>query len=82
MPANMTPAVATTPSTDPRFRAGAYITDGEGLFCVQRATFRPTPTSLRANVLVVEDCKTNRMLELDLARVDATCDLVRQAPTQ
>jgi hypothetical protein len=68
-------------SSDPRFQPGAYITDGEDLYWVQRAIFRPTPTSLRANVLVVEDCRTNIVLELDLARIDDTCILVRQAPT-
>jgi hypothetical protein len=30
-----------------------------------------------ASVLVVEDCKTNVVLELDLARVATTCTLVR-----
>ncbi|MDQ6776073.1 MAG: hypothetical protein M3071_07610 [Actinomycetota bacterium] len=81
MPAHLSPRIVSSPSTDPRFQTGAYITDGEDLYWVQRATFRPTPTSLRANVLVVEDCRTNIMLELDLALVNDTCTLVREAPS-
>ncbi|HWF72670.1 MAG TPA: hypothetical protein VG186_04950 [Solirubrobacteraceae bacterium] len=79
MPANVSPGLAPSLSTDPRLQPGAYITDGEVLFWVQRAAFRPTPNSLRANVLVVEDCRTNEILEVDLERVSTTCTLVREA---
>jgi hypothetical protein len=80
MPADLTPIAAPPTTTDPRFQPGAYVTDGEDLYCVQRTRVGPTPASLRVNVLVVEDCRTNLLLELDLQRVDATCTLVRQAP--
>lgn len=69
--------VAPALPTDPRFRPGAYITDGQDLYWVQRAT--GTPMALRANVLVVEDCRTSAVLELDMARVETTCTLVRLA---
>lgn len=68
-------APAPSQTSDPRFRPGAYITDGQHLYWVQRATV--TPMSQRATVLVVEDCKTNVLIELDLARVASTCTLIR-----
>jgi hypothetical protein len=74
----MSSTVAPERATDPRLQRGAYITDGEGLYFVERAAF--TPTSLRANVLVVEDCRTNSALELDVAQVEITCTLVRKPP--
>jgi hypothetical protein len=80
MPADLSPIAAPPTNADPRFQPGAYVTDGENLYFVQRATSGPTPASVRLNVLVVEDCRTNLLLELDLQRVDATCTLVRQAP--
>jgi hypothetical protein len=81
MPSNLSPAVAPPRSADPRFQPGAYISDGEDLYWVQRATFAPTPMSLHGDLLVVEDCRTNIMLELDVTRAEETCTLVRQAPT-
>ncbi|HWF52671.1 MAG TPA: hypothetical protein VG294_18655 [Solirubrobacteraceae bacterium] len=81
MPSNLSPVAAPPSTADPRFQPGAYISDGEALYWVKRATFAPTPMSLRANVLVVEDCRTEMVLELDIARVDNTCTLVRDAPT-
>jgi hypothetical protein len=72
---NLSPSVAPTPAADPRFWPGAYITDGQHLYCVQRASV--TAMSPHADVLVVEDCKTNGVLELELARVASTCALVR-----
>lgn len=78
MPANLTPTAERQPSTDPRFRPGAYITDGEDLYYVQRSTVTPVPPGPR--VVVVEDCLTDAMLELDYTRVARLCTLVRPAP--
>jgi hypothetical protein len=79
VPSPISPAPAPEAINDPRFQPGAYITDGEDLYCVQRAG--AAPKSLRSHVLVVEDCRTNRVLELSLARAESTCSLVRQAPS-
>ncbi|MEA2199305.1 MAG: hypothetical protein QOJ25_3356 [Solirubrobacteraceae bacterium] len=75
MPPHLSPTVAPTPAADPRFRTGSYITDGQHLYWVRRANLGPMLQD--ASVLVVEDCKTNVVLELDLARVATTCTLVR-----
>jgi hypothetical protein len=75
----MSSTLAAPPSVDPRLRPGAYITDGADLYCVERSAF--TPTSLRPNILVVEDCRTNTVLELDVDRVATTCTLVGRAPS-
>ncbi|HWF51396.1 MAG TPA: hypothetical protein VG294_12225 [Solirubrobacteraceae bacterium] len=80
MPSNISPVVGSSRSADPRFQPGAYISDGDDLYWVQRATFSPSPMSLPGDVLLVEDCRTNTALELDLARAENTCTLVRQAP--
>jgi hypothetical protein len=80
MPSNLSPAAAPPRSADPRFQPGAYISDGDDLYWVQRATFSPSPMSLPGDVLMVEDCRTNVVLELDVARAESTCTLVRQAP--
>jgi hypothetical protein len=69
------PTLAPTLMTDPRFRPGAYITDGQHLYWVRRA--RVTSMSQQADVLVVEDCMTNMLLELDVPCVASTCALVR-----
>jgi hypothetical protein len=75
---NLSPALTRHLGADARLQNGAYITDGEELYCVERAAF--TPTSLRPNLLVVEDCRTNAKLELDVLRVTTTCTLVRPDP--
>lgn len=75
MPSQISSDVRRAPAVDPRFRPGASITDGNHLYWVQRATV--TPMSQQATVLVVEDCKSNVLLELDLARVASTCTLIR-----
>jgi hypothetical protein len=72
---NLSPPLAPARAIDPRLQRGAYITDGEDLYFVERVTF--TSTSLRPNVLVVEDCRTNAVLELDVARAETMCKLVR-----
>lgn len=77
MPSQISPTLHRAPPADPRFRPGAYITDGKHLYWVQRATV--TPMSQQATVLVVEDCKSNVLLELDLARVASTCTLIRSS---
>ena len=77
---DLSSAVAPPPATDPRLQPGAYITDGEDLYCVQRIAL--TPASPRAKLLVVEDCRTNIVLELDTARVELTCTLVRLEASQ
>jgi hypothetical protein len=59
--------------TDRRFRLGAYITDGQHLYWVMRATV--SPVSQRGRALVVEDSTTDAVLELELPRV-TTCTLV------
>jgi hypothetical protein len=73
----LSPTVASASTGDPRFRPGAYITDGQHLYRVERATV--TPMAPQGNVLVVEDCKTNMLLELDLGRVASNCTLIRSA---
>jgi hypothetical protein len=62
------------PPTDSRFTPGAYITDGQHLYWVMRATV--SPVSQRGNMLMVEDCRTYAVLELELQRVAMTCTLV------
>jgi hypothetical protein len=76
---NLSPSLALTATTDPRFQPGAYITNGDDLYYVQRAAV--TPMSLREHALIVEDCRTNTVLELEFGRVGSTCTLVRRAPT-
>jgi hypothetical protein len=78
MPTNLSPIVEHRPSTDPRFRPGAYITDGRDLYCVQRSTVTMAAPGCR--VLVVEDCMTTTSVELEYARVARLCTLVRPAP--
>jgi hypothetical protein len=78
MPANLSSAIEPRPSTDPRFQPGAYITDGADLYYVQRTAVMRLP--VRVLVLIVEDCFTNTRLELDYARVEELCSLVRASP--
>lgn len=80
MPTNLSRLSAHRPTGDPRFLPGAYITDGEELYYVRRSSNMPVPPGPR--VLVVEDCKTMTILELDFTRVARRCRLVRAAPDE
>ncbi|HEY2160397.1 MAG TPA: hypothetical protein VGH24_03750 [Solirubrobacteraceae bacterium] len=77
MPAHVSRTVELTPDSDSRFRPGAYITDGEALYFVHRTHSGLVPD--RLPMLLVEDCMTDTMLELEYAYVASFCTLVRPA---
>jgi hypothetical protein len=76
MPANLGIA------PDPRFAPGAYITNGFDLYCVLGEHSEPAqlPRGAPVITLEVENCRTGRVVGLDLARVRRGCRLVEPGP--
>lgn len=75
MPANLATA------SDPRFHAGAYITDGQCLFLVIGARSEPAarPYGAPHTMLDVEDCASGELVTPDLERVRRGCRLIEPA---
>ncbi|HWF25147.1 MAG TPA: hypothetical protein VG275_06860 [Solirubrobacteraceae bacterium] len=73
MPANLGTAA------DPRFRPGAYITNGIELYCVLGERSEPAQLPKGAPIvkLDAEDCATGLIAELDLELVRRGCRLVQ-----